>query len=306
MSVIQLPEGVHVFERGWLSSNCVFFDDGHTSSLVDSGYCTHASQTLGLLASRLDARELNYLINSHLHSDHCGGNAALQAHYPELVTVIPPGQSEMVKVWDDVGLFYSPTGQLCPRFEFDQTLLSGSNIQLGLQKWEVHSAGGHDPHAVIFFEPFSRTLISADALWQNGFGVIFPELEGIAAFSEVACTLDLIERLNPAVVIPGHGPVFKFTPEILAIARQKLEGFVKDPVKLARHGAKVLLKFKLLEKQTMPMTVLQDWALRTQCLVQYQKQYFSDSDFSSWINELCLELEKAGVAKRSGDDICNL
>jgi len=30
----------------------------------------------------------------------------------------------------------------------------------------------------MLFEPDRRILISADALWQNGFGAIFPEIEG--------------------------------------------------------------------------------------------------------------------------------
>ena len=305
MNVIKLPDGIRVFERGWLSSNCIFFDDGNTSWLVDSGYSTHAAQTLDLVALNLGPRSLDFLVNTHLHSDHCGGNAALQKKYPEMLTVIPPGQSDLVTVWDADGLFYLPTGQLCPRFQFDQLLKCGESIQLGLQKWEVHAAGGHDPHAVIFFEPLSRVLISADALWQSGFGVVFPELEGVEAFNEVAATLDLIERLNPRIVLPGHGAVFGYTPEIMSIARQKLDGFVKDPVKLARHGAKVLLKFKLLEQQKLPFSEFSKWASNTSCLIQYQRRFFKTSDFAAWIEQLCLELVKAGVAKREGDNILN-
>jgi glyoxylase-like metal-dependent hydrolase (beta-lactamase superfamily II) len=305
VSVIQPPEGVHVFERGWLSSNCILLDDGQISSLVDSGYCTHSAQTLDLVAARLGSRKLDFLVNTHLHSDHCGGNAALQAQYPDLVTLIPPGQAGMVTDWDEVGLFYTPSGQLCPRFKFDQSLQVGSIIQLGLQKWEIHAAGGHDPHAVIFFEPISRTLISADALWQSGFGVIFPELEGIEAFGDVAATLDLIEYLNPSLVIPGHGAIFNYTPQILAVARQKLDGFAKDPVKLARHGAKVLLKFKLLEKQKLAFSTFSEWAANTPSLIHYQKQFFGDSDFASWFEQMCSELVRAGVANRAGDDILN-
>lgn len=305
MSRIDLPAGVHVFERGWLSSNCILFDDGQTSWLVDSGYSTHSAQTLDLIVSKLGSRPLDFLVNTHLHSDHCGGNAALQAQYSDLVTVIPPGQSALVEVWDPFALFYTPTGQICPRFKFNKTLQSGSTIQFGLQSWEIHAAGGHDPHAVIFFEPVSRTLISADALWQSGFGVIFPELEGIEAFDEVAATLDLIERLNPGAVIPGHGAIFNYTPEILAVARDKLNGFVKDPIKLARHGAKVLLKFKLLEQQRLLFSEFSHWAADTPCLVQYQRRFFSDSDFSIWVTQLCSELVKSGVARREGDEILN-
>ena len=296
---------MHVFERGWLSSNCIMFDDGNTSWLVDSGYSTHSAQTLELVVLKLGLRPLDFLINTHLHSDHCGGNAALQEKYPALVTAIPPGQSELVKVWDPEGLFYSPTGQICPQFGFDQTLQIGSTIQSGLQNWEIHAAGGHDPHAVMFFEPTSRVLISADALWQNGFGVVFPELEGIAAFKEVAATLDLIERLNPDVVVPGHGAVFRYQPEILAVARRKLDGFANDPLKLARHGAKVLLKFKLLEKQKLLFSEFLQWAANTSCLVQYHHRFFDGSEFSAWIEKMCIELVKAGVAERHGDFIFN-
>ena len=305
MNFSELPDGIQVFERGWLSSNCIFFDDGTISSLVDSGYSTHSAQTLHLIASKLGARPLDFLVNTHLHSDHCGGNAALQAQYPGLVTIIPPGQSSSVEAWDPVGLFYSPTGQICPQFAFNQTLQSGSTIQLGRQSWEIHPAGGHDPHAVIFFEPASRTLISADALWKNGFGVIFPELEGVEAFGEVAKTLDLIERLNPGIVIPGHGSIFTYTPEILTIAREKLNGFAKNPTKLARHGAKVLLKFKLLEQQKLLFSEFSHWAANTPCLIQYHRQFFAEADFSIWITQMCTELVKAGVARCEGLEIFN-
>lgn len=296
---------MHVFERGWLSSNCILLDSGIATSLVDSGYCTHSQQTLDLVKAKLGRRPLDVLLNTHLHSDHCGGNAALQAEYPDLVTIIPPGQSSLVEVWDPIGLFYTPTGQLCPRFKFDNTLKSGSSIQLGLYDWEVHPAGGHDPHSLIFFEPISRVLISADSLWENGFGVVFPELEGIEAFKDVETTLNLIEYLDPRVVIPGHGSTFEYTPETLSNARRKLDGFIKDPIKLARHGAKVLLKFKLLEKQKLLLSDFLNWASNTPCLVQYQRRFFGGSDFLTWIEQLCSELIRAGVAGREGNYVFN-
>ena len=89
--------------------------------------------------------------------------------------------------WDPVALTYVPTGQQCPRFQDSTALLEpGSELSLGDRHWQVHAAPGHDPHSVILFEPQSRTLISADALWENGFGVVFQELEGEQAFDEVA------------------------------------------------------------------------------------------------------------------------
>lgn len=273
--------------------------------LVDSGYCTHAEQTLSLLETVLKTRPLDVLVNTHLHSDHCGGNAALQRRYKGLRTYIPPGQAAHVATWDPVALTYLPTGQLCPAFEYTKTLQPGSQIQFGSKNWEIHSAAGHDPHSVVFYSPYDEILISADALWENGFGVVFPELEGDAAFAEVAATLDLIEQLNPRVVIPGHGRVFSYTPEILALARQRLNAFVSNPLKHAHHAAKVLLKFKLLEMQQQPFEEFLKWAEATPYLMQIRETFFADTPRSAWLTQLCDALQKAGVAERVGPYICN-
>jgi glyoxylase-like metal-dependent hydrolase (beta-lactamase superfamily II) len=42
----------------------------------------------------------------------------------------------------------------------------------------VLAAPGHDPHMVMLFNRERGILISADALWEHGFGAIFPEIEG--------------------------------------------------------------------------------------------------------------------------------
>lgn len=300
-----LPPGLHVFERGWLSANNILFTDGDETLLVDSGYCTHAPQTLALVASVLGPRPLDILINTHLHSDHCGGNAAFQARYADLRTLIPPGHAQQVADWDPVALTYLPTGQLCPQFGFTQALQPGSAMRFGTQTWQVHAAPGHDPHSLVFFEPRSRVLISADALWENGFGVVFPELEGEDAFSEVAATLDLIERLNPKIVIPGHGRVFSYAPEVLARARQRLDSFVNKPSRHAQHAAKVLLKFKLLETQRQDFDEFAQWAIGTPYFTQIKDKFFADIPAQAWIEQLSAELVAAGVAQRDGNCIVN-
>jgi len=301
----QLPDGMCVFERGWLSSNNILFDDGTHSLLVDSGYCTHAPQTLALVESVLKTRPLNFLVNTHLHSDHCGGNAALQGRYPLLQTFIPPGHAAHVTNWDTIGLGYLPIGQLCPQFQFTRALQPGTEMRFGASTWEIHAAPGHDPHSFVFFEPKKRILISADALWESGFGVIFPELEGKEAFNEVAATLDLIERLKPNVVVPGHGSVFFYTPQILGLATQRLNAFVKNPLKHAKHAAKVLLKFKLLEVQCQSFDAFEQWAISTPYLEQIRNRFFPESSASQWILQLCDELAGSGVASRDGNFICN-
>ncbi len=300
-----LPPGLLVFERGWLSSNNILCQGAESSTVIDSGYATHAEQTVDLVEAALRGRPLDILLNTHLHSDHCGGNAALQATYPKLQTFIPPGQAHLVSPWDPVALTYVPTGQSCPQFRFTDLLSPGGEIELSDKTWQIHAAPGHDPHSIILFEPQSRTLISADALWESGFGVVFPELEGGSAFDEVAATLDLIEALAPRTVIPGHGPVFGYRSQVLASARQRLNAFVSNPGRHAHHAAKVLLKFKLLEQQQVLFVDFLDWARRTSYLQQIREAFFAFVPFEEWVGQLTAELERSAVARRDGELILN-
>lgn len=303
---MKLPKGVRVFERGWLSSNNVLFVGEQSSALIDSGYCTHAEQTLELVHADLQQRPLDLLLNTHLHSDHCGGNAALQQTYPDLQTLIPPGQASFVSSWDAIALTYVPTGQACPRFKFDGVLSPGTEIRLSDAPWQIHAAPGHDPHSIILFEPQTRTLISADALWENGFGVVFPELEGESAFDEVGATLDLIEKLEPHWVIPGHGRVFSYHAEVLSRSRQRLEAFVSNPSRHAHHAAKVLLKFKLLEQQQLPFADFVHWAVSSHYFQLVRERFFSSIPIEDWMAQLTQELVRSDVARRDGATVYNV
>jgi glyoxylase-like metal-dependent hydrolase (beta-lactamase superfamily II) len=273
---------------------------------VDSGYWTHAGQTIALVEQACGELPLTRLVNTHLHSDHCGGNAALQARYPGLRTWIPPGLAASLRDWDPAALSYAPTGQECPRFVFDTQLEPGGEVQLGDLAWQVHWAPGHDPHSVILFEPESRTLVSADALWQSGFGVVFEELDGGRGFEEVAATLDLIERLGPRVVVPGHGSVFTEVESALSRARSRLAAYVEDPNRHAAHAAKVLLKFKLLELQCVPLSAFTAWAESTPYLRLLHRRWFAERPLQEWLFALIEELVRSGAAKCDTEFVVNL
>lgn len=294
-----------LLERGWLSSNSVLITGTGQCALVDSGYASHARQTVALVDSLLRGRSLDTLVNTHLHSDHCGGNAALQARHAQLQTWIPPALAQQVSQWDAWALSYIPTGQQCPRFSHHGVLRPGTDVDLGDLRWQVHAAPGHDPDAIMLFEPDSRLLISADALWGNGFGVIFPELDGDDAFEHVADTLDVIERLQPRLVYPGHGPAFGDVADALARARRRLEHFVAHPERHLRHAAKVLVKFKLLEAQELAIDALVDWARATPLLRRVQPRPGDDDTFKPWLSDLIDELVASGAARRDQDRVHN-
>lgn len=304
---ISLPKEIKVFERGWLSANNILLDDGNTSFLIDSGYFIHAKQTSLLVKKALgDNRVLDHLVNTHLHSDHCGANAFLKSCFPELKISIPPGQANSVALWDKEMLGYEATGQICKSFGFDGIVRAGDAIKIGKQIWHVHAAAGHDPHSIVLFEEENGILISADALWENGFGVVFPELEGINAFSEVENTLELIKKLSPKIVIPGHGPVFNYSNKHIEIAIKRLNDFVKNPEKHAKYAAKVLIKFKLIEYQSASIKNLMAWAKSTSHLQTIHRGFFKIFTFNDWIESLLIDLDKSKALLVQNNHVMNL
>ena len=131
--------------------------------------------------------------------------------------------------------------------------------------------------------------------------MVFPEIEGIAAFDEVAATLDVIERLEPRLVVPGHGGLFGDVQAALGIARKRLAGFVQAPERHASYAAKVLLKYKLLEWQSIRVQDLQDWVHATTYFGTLHQGYFDAQTVQQWLDSLIESLVASGAAELRRD-----
>ncbi|MDC8757765.1 MBL fold metallo-hydrolase [Janthinobacterium fluminis] len=298
-----LPDAIRVFERGWLSSNNVLLVGADDTALIDSGYLTHAPQTLALVRHGLQGRRLDRLLNTHLHSDHCGGNAALQAHYG-CHTSIPAAEADKVRRWDSEALSFKATGQQCERFGFDATIAPGELLTLGGLAWQALGAPGHDPHSLIFYCPAERILISADALWENGFGIIFPELDGASGFAETRATLELIGGLDVRLVIPGHGAPFGDVAGALRRAHSRLDYLMADPLRNAQNAIKVLLKFLLLERQSIALADVPALLTAMPVFDAANRRFLRQGPeaLGQWAVE---QLLRAGAARVEGEHLLN-
>jgi glyoxylase-like metal-dependent hydrolase (beta-lactamase superfamily II) len=299
--MIRFPASMRVFERGWLSSNNVLFIDDKHTALIDSGYSAHAAQTLALVRNALGAgRSLDLIVNTHLHSDHCGGNALLQANFP-CKTLIPQTEAQAVRNWDEDTLTFRATGQTCERFSFTGTITPGMTLTLGGIDWSVLGAPGHDPHSLMLYSVEERLLISADALWENGFGVIFPELEGESGFAEQRAVLDLIATLDVRAVIPGHGAPFTDVSKALDVASSRIDYLRADPVRNAKNALKVLIVFKLMELRSMQISELILMANNARAMRAAADMLSNNR--AQLVRKYLGELQVSGVLKVDGENV---
>ncbi len=275
---VPLPDSLLVLERGWLSANNILFFEGESATLVDSGYVTHAAQTVDLVGHALCGRHLKTLINTHSHSDHIGGNAALQAAFGCEI-IVPAGLHATIADWDEDALLLSPLGQQAARFQHDRLIGAGSELEMGGLVWQALAVPGHDMEALAYYNPEKRILISGDALWENGFGVIFPELLGEAdGLASTRATLEMLSRLPLDVVIPGHGSPFAAVDAVFERAFRRVDSFSADIDKLAWHAIKVIVSFAMLEKRRLPAADFPTFLLGLPFAVDVNRRYVGLSE----------------------------
>src|SRR5206468_4725311 len=102
----------------------------------------HAAQTLALLERVLAGKEFARLVNTHCHSDHMGGNAAIQKKYG-CRTSIPEGEAPLIDRWDEQALILAIADQRAERFRYDDTFRDGDRspvVPAHPQRSEEHTS----------------------------------------------------------------------------------------------------------------------------------------------------------------------
>jgi glyoxylase-like metal-dependent hydrolase (beta-lactamase superfamily II) len=300
---IRLPASIRVLERGWLCSNNILCLEGDGSAtLVDSGYVGHATQTVALVRDALAGRRLDRLINTHSHSDHIGGNAALQQAFGCRI-VIPAGIEEHIADWDEEALLLGPAAQRGDRFRHDGVVRAGEEFEMGGLVWRALAVPGHDMQALAFHCPREGLLISGDALWQDGFGIVFGELLGhTGALAATRATLERLAGLEVATVVPGHGAPFTDYDAALDRAFRRLAAFEQDPARVGRNAVKACFTFNLLDLRRLPLADLPDYLQRVPLFrdVGTRVLGMEPEALADW---LLAELLRAGAVAVSDGDI---
>lgn len=297
-----LPPNLRVIERGWLSSNNILCIGADGATLIDSGYVGHAAQTVELVRAMLAGRSLLRLINTHSHSDHIGGNAALQRAFGSEI-IIPAGIEAHIERWDEDALLLGPAAQRGDRFRHDGVIAAGQEFEMGGLLWRALAAPGHDMEALVFHCYEQRLLISGDALWQDGFGIVFGELLGRpGALAATRCTLEMLAGLDVETVIPGHGAPFGDYRAALDRAFGRLQAFERDPKRVARNAVKACFTFSLLDLGRLPLAKLDDFVERVPLFRNVGRDHLgmNPAELAEWLKS---ELLRANAIALDGDDI---
>jgi glyoxylase-like metal-dependent hydrolase (beta-lactamase superfamily II) len=161
--------------------------------LVDDKFDQDGPDILAKVKAISD-KPIKYILNTHQHGDHTGGNAFMLMNTPAEILIHRNARANMV-AGKQPGL---------PQV----TYADDAQVFLGGKEVSAHHLGrGHTNGDAVILFPSERVLHTGD-LFVNG-SAPFIDYSAKGSIVEWDKTLDRVLALDFDIVIPGHGPVAK-------------------------------------------------------------------------------------------------
>lgn len=194
---------------------------------------TQARAVIRTMRTRTKAA-VKYLVLYAHHPDMMFGaiefkrlGAKIVAHPDTRVLAIEGGPDQLVADWDAVvglqellGFEYANTPDR-PVTGRDTLRLGGREVIL------IHPGAAHSAGDLMFWLPKERILFSGDLLLEDGVTMVVDGNSGT-----MLKALDLIDSLNPRIVVPGHGRVSD-APGVLTARTREYLTTLRDSMRVA-------------------------------------------------------------------------
>jgi glyoxylase-like metal-dependent hydrolase (beta-lactamase superfamily II) len=269
------------------------------SALIETGCPVQASEILEAMENvGYDAKELSYIIPTHVHGDHAGGAGILAQWLPQARVVAHPkaakflaDPSMIARLMQGFKLVFGDDAEdrfgTMPPIPQEKFVLvdDGESISLGGRELKVIDTSGHAPYHLSFLDTRTRGLFCGDA-----FGGYFSEIEVIypssSPGSDPILTLESMEKLqglNPEFVFFSHGSSTREAAKIIQLgvdqARQCQDIVLKalkageDLNEIGRRLIEVLARGSALARAE-----LLDWPYFILVTVEGYRQYFEKNN----------------------------
>lgn len=218
LSTVKVKDDLYVIHNDFVPGNSTALITSEGVVLVDDKFEIDHANIMAELKKITD-KPIRYIVNTHHHADHSGGNAQMQKLNAQVVA------SE--EAWQNMIDGKQP-GLPNVTFEHHAFIhLGGKNVEL------YHFGRAHTNGDVVVYFPADRVLAAGDMFT---FGDATPQLidySGGGSGKEWTKTLDSALQLDFDTVVPGHGVVTnkremaKFRDSTLAVRNRIHEMLVQ-------------------------------------------------------------------------------
>lgn len=191
---------------GQLETNCYLLGCMVTK---EAGVIDPAEESTAIL-NRLknDGFSLKYIINTHGHADHIGGNSFLKSNTSAKLLIHKMDEDMLTDPQKNLSFY---TGNLIQSPPADDYLEEGKNIKIGSLDVSVIHTPGHSPGSISLI--IDKKIFTGDTLFANGIGRT--DLPG-GSMSEIKHSIKkkLLVFDETCEIFPGHGPASNLGREI--------------------------------------------------------------------------------------------
>jgi cyclase len=233
----------------------VIGDDGVL--VVDAFFYPDSTRALVGEIRRLTPKPIRYVVNTHYHADHTGGDQVLRDAGAVIIA------HKNVRGWvrtNNINLFGDRiTPEIRARIEAlplpDVTTGTGLSVWLGSRKVVVKTVLGHTGGDLTILVPDAKVLFTGDMLWRK----IAPNLID-GSVQEWAASDAAFARMPDAAqmrFVPGHGDV----ADVKDV--DEFRTYLADLKRLVRAGRKTGLKDEALAQYVAPKlrALHPDWTI---------------------------------------------
>ncbi len=145
---------------------------------------------------------LKYMINTHLHIDHCFGVEHIKSKYGLGLTASQADAPLSSRIREQAQMFRLPVDVDNVSIEHD--LKDGDILRLGAEELKVIAVPGHSPGGIALYAPESKFVVTGDSLFNRSIGRT--DLPGGDYATLIKSVTDrLLSLPGDTKVYPGHG-----------------------------------------------------------------------------------------------------
>jgi cyclase len=191
---------------GWNSNSAfVITDDGLL--VFDTGSSKTIGKALIKTIRTVSKAPIKWVINSHSHGDHWLGNGAFAAEKPQEMIASNVAIDLMNKngfEWVDRfnNMTGGATGNFTPVPAKDAVVKAVTREFGDVEVQILFSGNSHSPGDIVFWLPEKKLLLTGDTMYTKR-----PPATFDSNVKQWIAFLGELEKLQPKVVMPGHGPV---------------------------------------------------------------------------------------------------
>ncbi len=171
---------------------------GEPGIIIDPGNPEYIQGRIdGLSKDGINPGDINIIVNTHLHIDHCGADEAFKELSGAKIALHPvQKENYRLVVVDGARLFGMEPPELTEDYILEGSTLANDNMEL-----EMIVSPGHSPDCVCFFNRRDKVLICGDVLFEMNTGrVDLPGGNG----EELKKSIESLSRLDIEYLLPGH------------------------------------------------------------------------------------------------------